>query len=231
MSPNDQRPRPAKQLPAATSDRASIGVLGGTFDPIHHGHLRIALDASESLGLEQVRLIPLAQAVHREPPQASAKHRWAMLKAALAGRVDLVADDRELRRAGPSYTIDTLRSLRDDFPDRSLCLLLGDDAFAGFPAWREPSAILASANLAVLQRPRQATQATQATPELDQLLQAHGTEQLDLGRTGQIVLCPVTQLDIASSDVRRRIANGQSADFLTPRGVIEWIEQHRLYRS
>lgn len=208
--------------------RPAIGVFGGTFDPIHHGHLRIALDARETLGLEQVRLIPLAQAVHRESPQASAEHRLAMLQAALRGRNDLVADDRELRRNGPSYTIDTLRSLRRDFPDRSLCLLLGGDAFAGFPTWREPDDILAIANLVVVQRPGQAPQ---TMPELDQLLMAHHTEQLDPTGTGQILFCPVTQLDISSSDIRQRIASGRDADFLTPRGVINLIQQQRLYRQ
>ena len=91
-----------------------------------------------------MRLIPLAQAVHRDQPEAPAALRLEMLQAALAGRHGLVADDRELRRTGPSYTIDTLQSLRRDFPDGSLCLLLGEDAFSGFAAWRDPQGILAS---------------------------------------------------------------------------------------
>lgn len=204
-----------------------IGVFGGTFDPVHHGHLRIALDAREELGLEQVRLIPLAQAVHRGQPETPGGLRLAMLEAALAGRDDLVADDRELRRSGPSYTIDTLRSLREDFPAASLCLLLGGDAFNGFADWRDPAGILAIANLAVLQRPQHPAP---ADPRLREILARHRAQALDPARTGQIVDCPVTQLDIASSDIRRRIGAGRSADFLTPPAVIGLIARRGLYR-
>ena len=206
---------------------APIGVFGGTFDPVHYGHLRIALDALETLGLQHVRLIPLAQAVHRDQPETPAAVRLAMLQAALAGRDDLVADARELQRAGPSYTIDTLRSLHQDFPTRSLCLLVGGDAFNGFAGWRNPTGILALANLAVLQRPGHALP---RDPPLLELLAQHHVERLAAQPTGQIVFCPVTQLDIAASDIRARIAAGRRADFLTPPGVLELIARHGLYR-
>jgi nicotinate-nucleotide adenylyltransferase len=210
-----------------SSDPHLIGIFGGTFDPVHNGHLRIALDARETLGMEQVRLIPLARAVHRDQPQAPAELRLAMLQTALAGRRDLVADDRELRRAGPSYTVDTLRSLHSDYPDASLCLLLGADAFAGFTRWRAPDGILAVANMAILQRPGQDLTFDH---DEEQLVGARQVDQLDPRRPGQILFCPVTQLDIASSDIRRRIADGRSADFLTPPAVVEFIARHGLYR-
>ena len=205
-----------------------IGVFGGTFDPVHNGHLRIALDAREQLGLEQVRLVPLAHAVHRNQPETPAAMRLAMLQAAVEGRADLVADDRELRRRGPSYTIDTLRSLRQDLPGRQLCLLLGGDAFSGFPDWRDPRGILDIANLAVLQRPGHPPPGDAG---LRDLLGERLTGRLDPGQCGQIVFCPVTQLEISSSDIRRRIAGGRSADFLTPAAVLDLIRRHALYRQ
>jgi nicotinate-nucleotide adenylyltransferase len=208
------------------SQAHSIGVFGGTFDPIHHGHLRIALDALETLRLQQVHFIPLAQAVHREQPDAPADLRLQMLQAALDGRRDLIADDRELRRNGPSYTIDTLRSLYQDFPGARLCLLLGDDAFNGFASWRDPLGILELANIAVLRRPNQTSP---SDPALAELLAERGVKQLAADRSGQIVFCAVTQLEIASSDIRQRIASGRSADFLTPPAVLELIARHRLY--
>jgi len=209
------------------ADRKAVGIFGGTFDPVHNGHLRIALDARETLGLEHVRLIPLAHAVHRDQPETPAALRLQMLQAAVAGRSDLVCDDRELQRQGPSYTVDTLKSLQRDLPDRSLCLLLGDDAFNGFADWRDPYGILAIANLAVMQRPGQVTA---RPPALEQLLARHRATTLDRTRTGQILFCPVTQLDIASSDIRQRLAGGRGVDFLLPPAVLALIERHHLYR-
>ncbi len=130
-----------------------IGILGGTFDPIHFGHLRTALDVMQAVGLEQVRFIPLHRAVHRGQPETAVSLRLQMVQAAIAGQPGFVADDRELRRAGDSYTIDTLTSLRRDYPQSPLCLLLGMDAFNGFADWRQPEAILRLAHLIVMHRP------------------------------------------------------------------------------
>lgn len=202
-------------------------MFGGTFDPVHHGHLRIALDACEQLDLAHVRLIPLAQAVHRDQPQAPAALRLEMLEAATAGQPRLQIDDRELRREGPSYTVDTLRSLCAEMPDTGLCLLLGEDAFAGFPAWRAPAEILQLANIVVLQRPGHELP---DDPALEQLLKAHRTDNLMPGRSGQILFCPVTQLEIAAKDIRTRVAAGRSIDYLVPPAVAALIAEHGLYR-
>ena len=202
------------------------GILGGTFDPVHNGHLRIALDALEQLGLAEVRLIPLAHAVHRDQPETPPELRLAMLQAATEGRPSLVADDRELRRTGPSYTVDTLRSLRADMPGRDLCLLLGDDAFAGFPGWRDPQGILQLANIAVLRRPDESDPFTGAAGAL---LHARRVDTLQPGATGQIRVLEVTQLDIASSDIRDRLRKGRSIDFLVPDAVLALIRRHALY--
>lgn len=205
-----------------------VGVFGGTFDPVHFGHLRVALDALELLELAQVRMVPLARAVHRDQPETPAELRLAMLEAALAGREDLVADAVELERSGPSYTVDTLATLAERLPGRTLCLLLGGDAFNGFADWRDPHGILDLANLAVLQRP---AQAPPSDPRLLALLARHRVDRLDpQRRAGQIVPIGVTQLDIASSAIRDRVRAGRGADFLVPDPVLRLIRRHGLYR-
>ncbi|MCB1774064.1 MAG: nicotinate-nucleotide adenylyltransferase [Gammaproteobacteria bacterium] len=217
-------PRPAAPGPA---DGRAVGILGGTFDPVHIGHLRIALDALELLDLAEVRLVPLAHAVHRNQPETPAELRLAMLQAATAGHRMLVADDTELRRDGPSYTVDTLRSLHAELPGRDLCLLLGDDAFAGFPGWREPETILQLASIAVLRRPDDSDPFSGAAGEL---LRARQVATLRPGVAGQVRLLGVTQLDIASSAIRNRLREGRSIDFLVPDAVLALINRHALYR-
>ena len=206
-----------------------IGILGGTFDPVHHGHLRIAQDAAEALALEQVRLIPLARAVHREQPLATAEQRLDMLRLAVAGHPLFTVDDREIRRGGASYMIDTLASLREDLPGRSLCLLLGSDAYNGFMTWRDPAGILQLANLAVLQRPGYRLP---DDPSLRAFTEAHRTPADTLGAqdNGGIGFVTVTQLDISSSDIRRRVGGGRSPAWLLPQAVIDYIHTAGLYR-
>ena len=119
-----------------------LGILGGTFDPIHHGHLRTALDVTETLGLREVRFLPLRHAVHRDQPETPAGLRLAMVRAAIAGEPRFVADARELRQDRPSYTLHTLESLRSEMGNEEpFCLLVGRDAFAGFLTWHRPGAI------------------------------------------------------------------------------------------
>ena len=205
-----------------------IGILGGTFDPVHHGHLRIALDAAEALELSEIRLIPLGQAVHREQPLASAAHRLEMLRLATAGHPRYRVDDREIRRGGPSYMIDTLRSLREERPDEPLCLLLGSDAFAGFLSWRDPEGILQLANLAILRRPGEGHPEDEALGRL-LMLRALPAEYLAAQPAGAIAEIPVTQLDISASDIRRRIREGHDPSWLLPQAVIDYIRAQGLY--
>jgi nicotinate-nucleotide adenylyltransferase len=207
-----------------------IGILGGSFDPIHFGHLRTALDVMQAAGLDEVRFIPLHRAVHREQPETAPQLRLRMVQAALAGQTGFVADDRELSRAGDSFTVDTLRSLRRDFPRQSLCLLLGMDAFNQFAAWRRPQEILELAHLVVMHRPGAAAP---DDGEARAFLAAHpcrGLENLRRQTAGLIHLQAVTQLEISSTRIRALVAAGESPRYLLPDAVLELIGQNRLYR-
>jgi nicotinate-nucleotide adenylyltransferase len=206
-----------------------LGIFGGTFDPIHFGHLRVALDAVEALGLERLHFVPLAEPVHRDAAAAGARHRLAMIAAAIADEPRFVADDRELRRGGASYTIDTLRAFRAEQPGETLCLLLGSDAFNGFLAWREPLGILELAHVAVLERPGYRLP---ADPQLAGLIgerRAEDPGRLRDGRAGSIAFIPVTQLDISATDIRQRCADGRSARYLTPDPVLQLIDREQIY--
>ncbi|NVZ09175.1 nicotinate-nucleotide adenylyltransferase [Allochromatium humboldtianum] len=207
-----------------------IGLLGGTFDPIHFGHLRAALDCLQGLALDQVRFIPLRIAVHRPQPLASTAQRLAMLEAALADAPGFVLDRRELHRDGPSYTLHTLRSLRDEFgPERPLCLLIGADAYAGFLHWYRPLEILELAHLVVMRRPGHDPV---ASPALRQLYLERVCEEprcLAARAGGRILFQTLTQLDISSTRIRELIAQGRSPRYLLPDAVLDYIERERLY--
>lgn len=207
-----------------------IGLLGGTFDPIHFGHLRAALDCLQGLALDQVRFIPLRIAVHRPQPLASTAQRLAMLEAALADAPGFVLDRRELHRDGPSYTLHTLRSLRDEFgPERPLCLLIGADAYAGFLHWYRPLELLELAHLVVMRRPGHDPV---ASPALRQLYLERVCEEprcLAAQAGGRILFQTLTQLDISSTRIRELIAQGRSPRYLLPDAVLDYIERERLY--
>jgi len=207
-----------------------IGIFGGTFDPVHHGHLRIALDALEFLGLEKVHLVPLGQAVHREQPHAKAEQRLEMLQCAVAGQPGLVADDREIRRGGESFMVDTLESLADEFPTQELCLLLGGDAFNGFMRWRSPQRILQLANILVMQRPGYTLPNDPPLRLLVDSRRQDSLRQFATSSNGSIHFQEVTQLDISSSNIRARIADGRNPAYLLPQPVIDYIDSHQLYR-
>lgn len=206
-----------------------IGILGGTFDPIHHGHLRVALDVLETLALDQIRFIPLSTAVHREQPEAGPDGRLAMLRAAIEDEPRFFADARELERGGQSYTVDTLESLRTEHPEAPLCLLLGGDAFNGFLGWREPRRILQLAHLVVMQRPGYRLPEDQALQTLVNQHRCQAPCALSQSLAGKIWFQSVTQLEISASDIRARLRTGRSARYLTPGNVLRTIERLDLY--
>jgi nicotinate-nucleotide adenylyltransferase len=206
-----------------------IGILGGTFDPIHFGHLRTALDVMQGVGLAQVRFIPLHGAVHRDQPETPSSLRFEMVQAALRGQAGFIADDRELRRQGDSYTVDTLTSLQADFPGRTLCLLMGMDAFNGFAAWRQPDKILSLSHLIVMQRPGERVSQGQEIASLQAACQCQSTTELNAYNSGKILIQPVTQLDISATRIRSMIAAGQSPRYLLPSPVLDLIVENGLY--
>jgi nicotinate-nucleotide adenylyltransferase len=208
-----------------------VGILGGAFDPIHHGHLRLALELYEALDLEQVRLIPLATPPHRLAPIAPAPLRLAMLEAAIGDEPVLLADDRELRRQGPSYTVDTLSDLRRELGDIPVCLLLGMDAFATLHTWHRWQQLIELTHIVVASRPEVHLPVTGAVMDL---FKRHKTTDLrDLQRmpAGRIVLQPIPLLDISASRLRALIGSGRDPRYLLPEPVIALINQHHLYRN
>ena len=208
-----------------------IGVFGGTFDPIHYGHLRSAFEMLQALEFEQVRFIPCGDPPHRGVTFASAEERFRLVEEAIAGQEGFVADDRELRRDGPSYTVDTLATLRKEFPDRSLGLIVGMDAFLGLPGWYRWDEILNFAHIVVAHRPGW------KAPDigvLGELIAEHGTHRIkDLHTVthGRLHIHAVTQLEIASTEIRELVAAGRDPRFLMPDAVRNAIEETGLYKE
>jgi nicotinate-nucleotide adenylyltransferase len=210
-------------------DSRPIGILGGSFDPVHNGHLRVAIEACEALDLAEVRLIPLAAPNHRAAPIAASATRLAMLRAAACP--PLVVDTCELERGGTSYTVDTLRELRQRWPARPLCLLLGRDAYQSLPSWHRPREIFELAHVVVAARPQGTT--TQAA-ELDELTankHALDVSHLHQAPAGRVYFLDLPWLSIASSDLRARRAAGRDIRHLVPDGVLAIIERERLYAT
>ncbi len=193
-----------------------IGVLGGTFDPVHYGHLRPALELSEALELDVMTLIPNHRPVHRGQPQATTEQRLAMLELAVEGTA-LQVDDREARRDEPSFSVDTLQAMHNEHPDSALVFCMGEDAFNGFESWHRWERILELANIVVMERPE-----TQLSDWALQLIEQ---------RSGVIQRRRVTQLSISATDIRRRVFHGLSIRYLVPEPVKEYITHNNLYRS
>lgn len=206
-----------------------IGIFGGTFDPIHYGHLRPALEMRQALGLEQVRFIPLAVAVHRKQPVATVAQRLAMVRAALSAQPGFVLDDREIRRNGGSYTLDTLNELHREQPGTTWCLFAGGDAFNDFLTWHRPLEILELAHLVVMQRPGAGPPADPALARLSRERRCNDRSELKAAPAGRIFFQRVTQLDISATAIRAELAAGNSPRFLLPDPVLAIIERERLY--
>lgn len=207
-----------------------VGVFGGTFDPIHYGHLRSALELIECLGLEQLRLMPCAQPPHRDAAVCSAVQRVAMLELAVAGESQLLCDARELQREGLSYTIDSLTELRGELgEDKSLSLIMGCDALLKIDTWHRWPELLDWAHIVVIARP--GWRLPHSGP-VAQWIEKHG--QQDVGclaqrAAGSFFIKELRPLDISSTEIRALIAAGRSVRYLLPESVLDYIESHRLY--
>ncbi len=215
-----------------------LAILGGTFDPIHYGHLLLAADVKTALSLPEVRLIPAGIPPHRERPVASAEDRFAMTALGCAEFAGLSADAREIGRAGPSYTVRTLEELHAEQPALPLALLIGADAFADLTLWWRWERLFTLAHFVVVERPG----APSPVDELQPTLRVHWerrltTDPLRLERTlaGSIVRVPVTPQPIAASEIRaaltRGIAGREQVRGLLPAAVLDYIDRNQLYCS
>ena len=193
-----------------------MGVFGGTFDPIHYGHLRTAFEMLQALRFDEVRFMPCGNPPHRGEPFADAELRLEMVRVATEGQHGFVVDDRELQREGPSYSVDTLSALRAEFPLRPIGLIIGMDAFLSLPKWYHWREILQLAHIIVAHRP--GWRAPDMGP-LGDLLADRGTHRIgDLhqAKAGHIYIHDVTQLEISSSEIRELVAVGRDPRFLLP---------------
>jgi nicotinate-nucleotide adenylyltransferase len=206
-----------------------IGVFGGTFDPIHYGHLRTALEVCNRAGLDHIRFVPCADPPHRGKPLMSSEDRLRMVEAACASEPAFIADDREILRDGPSYMIDTLESLRIEFADSPLALVLGMDAFSGFAGWRAYERIMTLAHLIVATRPGWDLPSGGAVATLISDCATDEPATLHEETAGRIYVAPVTQLEISSTDLRDSIATGIDPKFLVPPEVRAIILETECY--
>jgi len=208
----------------------SIAILGGTFDPVHIGHLRVAWEAAEAFAA-QVRLMPAHVPPHRPAPVANVEQRVRMLQLALAGQDRLKLDTRELDRSGPSYTFDTLRSLRDEFgADRSLILLLGADAFAGLPSWHRWRELFELAHIAALTRPGHAAAWSAELAAAADPRRVSDAGKLCATPAGCVFELPVTPLEISASQIRAQLAAGHEPRWLLPEALLADAQTLATYR-
>lgn len=218
-----------KQGSAQSAAPRRIGLLGGTFNPVHVGHLRAALEVAEFMALDELRLVPSARPPHREAPQATAEQRLAMVRLAVAGEPRLAVDDRELRRDRPSFTVDTLESLRGELAtDDQLFLLLGWDAFCALPSWHRWQDLLQHCHMLVLQRPDADSEAPEALRDLVAARSVHDPLSLE-GPSGQLSFIWQTPLAVSATQIRQLLADGRSARYLVPDAVLTYIQTQGLY--
>ena len=205
-----------------------VGILGGTFDPIHNGHLRSALEILEEFDLDHVRLVLSARPPHRDQPFASEEQRLEMLYLAVKNHSKIVVDDRELKREGPSYSVDTLKSLRDELSDTALYLILGSDAFNHLSTWYQWQQLLKLSHIVVMQRPGEPIALRE---DMKTWHQEHiGSSKHNALSSGKIWPVKLTQLNISATAIRTDIIEGVRPTFLTPEPVIRVIKELSLYQ-
>ncbi|MFO8155159.1 MAG: nicotinate-nucleotide adenylyltransferase [Pseudomonadota bacterium] len=211
-----------------------IGIFGGTFDPVHLGHLRPALELAEVLELERLHIMPAGNPPHRRPPRATTEQRLEMLRRGVAGQSGFILDEREIRRDGPSYMVETLAELRAEVGESTpLALLLGMDAFLGLVNWHQWERIAELAHVVVSHRPGWSPHGLEdqggALADFTAARRVLETQALHRLPAGHLFLQPVSQLDISSSRIRELLATGHSPRYLLPESVHDYIQDNRLY--
>lgn len=205
------------------------GVLGGTFDPVHFGHLRAAVEAAEKLELDDLKLLPAGTPPHRAQPVASAEQRLAMLRLAIAHCAGLQVDDREVRRPGSSFMVDTLTSIRSEIGNSPLLLLVGQDAANELDTWHRWRDLFDLAHLVVMRRPDAHFSCRDELSDQIERRRIDQPKRLRDAPSGCVLSLEVTQLDISSTFIRESVAAGRSTRFLMPDEVIDYVRQQRLY--
>ncbi len=208
-----------------------IGILGGTFDPVHNGHLHVATSLLKQIPLDEVRFLPCSTPVHRAAPIASPEDRLAMLKRACANLPNITIDEHEIRRQGPSYMIDTLRDLKKEQPNDHFCLILGQDAFNFFDTWFEWQSILDYCHLIIINRPH-------SKKELNKSIQQFIIEYRSLNLNslfslshGKIFFSEISPLDISATQLRSQLKKKHYDEKAISPLVLQYIIQHELYSN
>ncbi|WP_306475705.1 nicotinate-nucleotide adenylyltransferase [Methyloversatilis sp.] len=222
-----------EQRPAAAGSGMPLGIFGGSFDPVHLGHLRLAEEALETLQLERVRWIPAGQPWHRDALRTDASHRLAMVRLATASNPAFEVDAREAEAGAPGYTVDTLQALRAELGvEQPLVLILGADAFSRLHTWQRWKSLFELAHIGLATRAGQAVDPAALDGALATELSArleHDPAVLRTAPAGAIVPFDMTALAISATDLRARLARGASCRYLAPTGVLDYIRHHRLY--
>jgi nicotinate-nucleotide adenylyltransferase len=213
----------------------SIGILGGTFDPIHFGHLRLAEEMAAQFKLDQIRFIPAGKPWQRSVPRASSEHRLAMVQAAIVGNTKFVADAREVKRDKASYSVDTLTELREEFGKTlPMALALGMDAFINLHTWHRWQDLLSLTHVVIATRPGSPLETDKLSDDLRNEYQkrlSNNSTLLQASPAGHIFSLAMTPLDISATRIRASLAAGRSARYLIPDTVVQYIDQHHLYRA
>lgn len=224
-------PQPA---PLSFAAFPAIGFFGGTFDPIHYGHLRLAEEMGDALELGQVLFVPSGRPPHREQPRVAAHDRLEMVRRAVAGNPLFAVDDREMHRPAPSYSVDTLTALRSEWGERRrVWMLLGGDAFHGLPHWHDWRRLFELVNIAVAARPASPALQIGTLPDAlrDEVRMRQVTECDEAGPAGSVYFRQTTALDISATALRAALARQRSVRYLLPDAVLDYMDEHQLYRT
>ena len=207
-----------------------VGIFGGSFDPVHHGHLRSMVELDEALSLDQLRLIPNRQSPLKDQPGASVEQRLAMLQLATRHQPNWLIDERELGRSGLSYTVDSLLELKQEVAgDARLCLIMGTDAFAAFDRWHQWQQILELAHLVIMARPGEHLPEQGPVADLLSERKADSVSELADKTAGSILLQKLTPMRVSATEIRQRLQAGHSIRYLVPDSVWEYVCKHQLY--
>jgi len=207
----------------------NIGILGGTFNPVHFGHLRTALAAQQEFSLDEVRLIPCHHPVHKEEPEVSAQHRIEMLHKATKAEKRILVDVRECMRPGPSYMIETLDSLRIEYPHDRLFLLMGVDAYNKLEGWKDWQKLFELAHIIVITRPGWEIKPSQLIKKYCEHRSVSSFSEMCQSKSGKVLTYSFIPLMIASSEIRKLLKENKSVRYLIPNKVIKYLKKHKLY--